>query len=136
MGGRGSSGAASSDNALGAAKRKIPDLQGSEKQIAWARDIITMAYNNLDIWEEKANSPGPGGEQWKSLNPVYDAKAIRVVREYLNLGFSQDFARKASWVIENRKRFTANAVSKMVLEEVKKGAGSKAIREMKKQKKK
>lgn len=107
MGGRGSSGGGSGG---GGGNWSKPSLTGSEKQVKWANDIIDGAIESTRAMDRNVDRFAANGLGASYLG--YTKQDVSSVRSFLQNGFSQ--VTKASAIIDERRKFTFDAVEKLV----------------------
>lgn len=121
MGGRGSSGG------VGGGGFKTPTLTGSEKQIAWATDILRSPYDTMTAraksYEKQANFFGKikkgNGDSESQEAAAYKAAQKRYAAEISNLKRMNPGGMKASQIIDNRTGINAIA-NNIIADEYKK----------------
>ena len=105
MGGRGSSGS-------GAGGFKLPALSGSEKQVSWAKDILTHPYDIMGSWAKSFakqaaafDKGGKGdGDAERQTADAYKAAQKRYAQEVKSLGKMFPSGMKASQIIDMKPR--------------------------------
>lgn len=121
MGGRGSSGGGSGGGF------KAPTLTGSEKQVAWATDILRSPYDTMAAraksYEKQANSfdkmKKGNGDSERQEAAAYKAAQKRYSAEISNLKRMNPSGMKASQIIDKRAGINAIA-NNIIAEEYKK----------------
>lgn len=133
MGGRGSNSGGGGGGGGSAMSASMPTLSGSEKQVAWAEDIRSGALKSVDTLVANAKE-GPNGLHAITANyttgekvSVAAAKTVRaeVVETLQNVT-------SAKMLIDNRSRFSFNAIENMMALEQRTGQISEARRRRKK----
>lgn len=115
MGGRGSSGGG------GGSGFKAPTLTGSEKQVAWATDILRSPYDTMmaraKSYEKQADSfdkiKKGDGDLERQEAAVYKAAQRRYAAEISNLKRMNPGGMKASQIID--KRAGINAIANNII---------------------
>lgn len=80
---------------------KVTEMTGSEKQIAWATDIITAPYNRMINNAE--SDERIGGEYHNAKASVRRKAAAMYKKSYEENAHNMT---KASWVIDNKHAFS------------------------------
>ena len=81
-------------------------MKGSEKQVAWAKDIIEGAYRTLDCMDRNVARNTDG-----ILGLVYDSKDVEAVRAWLHSQL--DNVEDASAIIGIRNRLDQTSLEKL-----------------------
>lgn len=108
MGGRGSSGRGAGTGG----GFKLPTLSGSEKQVSWAKDILTHPYDIMGSWaksfERQADAFDKGGKGYgdeeRQTADAYKAAQKRYAQEVKSLGKMFPSGMKASQIIDMKPR--------------------------------
>lgn len=108
MGGRGSNGG----GGVGNGGFRLPTLSGSEKQVSWAKDILTHPYDSMGSWaksfEKQADAFDKGGKGYgdseRETANAYKAAQKRYAQEVKSLEKMFPSGMKASQVIDMRPR--------------------------------
>lgn len=114
MGGRGGSGFA---NASKSSKFKLPEFVGSEKQVAWAKDIAESAFQSLDSTQEyiqKMVSQYGFRDDGSDAKDGYTTREIKEVRKMLESVFEQPEMKSAKNVIDRRNMFDRSYLEKVL----------------------
>lgn len=135
MGGRGGGGGTS-----GGTTSKLPALIGSEKQVSWAESIRASVFDNLTAMQ-KTIEKRKGEIKYISEDKAkqkeaedllgYSSKNVRTAREYYSTFFQR--VTSASEIIDKRAEFSANQVDRAVRAEKSRGALSRVLEMVKKQ---
>ena len=112
MGGRGSNGAgrgrAASD------KWSVPEFSGSEKQVAWAKEIAEGAYRTLDFWQSYVGNPEQHENDGHKFDPYYNVdftvSDVRELRKMLTDSLSTPQMRQAKNIIDGRNTFSEKQI--------------------------
>lgn len=116
MGGRGGSG----NNAAGKSNSwKLPEFVGSDKQVAWAKDIAEAAFKNLDLVQthiEKMVSQYGFRDDGRDAAQGYTANQIKEVRKFLQSVFDQPEMKAAKQVIDKKDMLSRNALERVAKE--------------------
>lgn len=106
---------------------KMPELKGSEKQVAWAEDIRSSALKSTDSLVQRT-AEGPKGLHAITANYVTGEKvslaSAKTVKSEIVDTFQATTSAKA--IIDARNNFTYSAIEKLMASEQKTGAISKA----------
>lgn len=102
MGGRGSAGSTWSGNIFAP---KLQELSDSEKQVAWAKDIIAGAYRNLQLIQKEMNRKFPDGGWASNIHDTVEDRDLVEVKNFIDDALSQPQFSKAKTVIEKRTAF-------------------------------
>ncbi len=126
MGGRGSSGGAGG----GGAGIKLPKILGSEKQINWAKDILTDPYTTFDMNEKLRRSQSVGRPKTDEIRmwaDAYNAAKKRYADEIANLSKMFPSGMKAGDIIDRRDGLSsmAKAIYKDELDKLRRKYGFK-----------
>ena len=111
MGGRGSSGGAGGER-VGI---KLPQILGSEKQINWAKDILTDPYTTFEMNEKLRRSQSigrPKTDEIRMWADSYSAAKKRYADEIANLSKMFPDGMKAGEIIDRRDGL--NSMSKAI----------------------
>lgn len=90
---------------------KIPELSGSEKQISWAKDILSYPYNglkNFALGEQQNIDYNINKEQSKNKKAAYEEAAKKYSSELDRISKLQNVF-QASRVISGRNNFASFA---------------------------
>lgn len=115
MGGRG----ASSRSGGGGGGEKMPELDGSEKQVAWANDIRDKAINAADNWEkyrsQQANAT-PQGKTESVKDALYYTQATKQSTKEAVSEFKSKTAeiKSAKTFIDRRNALSPKSVTKAI----------------------
>lgn len=103
MGGRGANSGLEKQKSQKIDFSGLPDLQGTEKQIAWAEDIRRNAINTINNNIERMEKENP-----KLFR--YDIEAFKEIGESLRKVLTQPQGAKASLIIEKRSMFSGDRI--------------------------
>lgn len=116
MGGNGSKGGVKAGGGV-----KIPELTGTEKQVAWAKDILTNPHASMRATAklererakkyDKQSTTGHGGDDARTMAEACEAAAKRYQKEVSKL----PKAMKAKDIID--KRYSIESRAKAILDE-------------------
>lgn len=109
MGGRGGAGGAGGNGKSGI---KLPSILGSEKQINWAKDILTNPYTALDANEKMRRNQSIGRPKTDDIRmqaDSYNAAKKRYVDEVAKLSKMFPNGMRASDVIDRRDGLSSMA---------------------------
>ena len=127
MGGRGSSGGGGS----GGRNVSMPELQGSEKQIAWASNIRETAISSAEaIVRNAERGERTGLGYYGPTGSPITLEAAKTVRTEVREAFSQ--MSSASTIINSRNELTQSRFERMAEAETRSGEISAARRKRKK----
>lgn len=127
MGGRGGAGGGSGGERIGI---KLPQILGSEKQINWAKDILTDPYKTFEMNEKLRRSQSigrPKTDEIRMWADAYNAAKKRYADEIANLSKMFPSGMKAGDIIDRRDGLSsmAKAIYKDELDKLRKKYGFK-----------
>lgn len=127
MGGRGGAGGGSGGERVGI---KLPQILGSEKQINWAKDILTDPDKTFDMNEKLRRSQSigrPKTDEIRMWADAYNAAKKRYADEITNLSKMFPSGMKARDIIDRRDGLSsmAKAIYKDELDKLRRKYGFK-----------